>query len=118
MANVGIHNFAGPTHQIIGIAGVADNQVVAEIENAERYNEFTLMSSAGAMDVDVSLDGVNFAAAIALEDLHSTTPATRVVVTAADKVYRFQGTYKTIRVRQAVTNIDDAILYCGQLGRG
>jgi len=118
MANVGTPNYAGPTMQIIGIAGAADNQVVAELENAERYNEFTLMSSAGEMDVDVSLDGVNFAVAIAIEDLHSLTPATRVVVTAADLVYRFQGTFKTVRVRQETNNVADAILYCSQNGRG
>ncbi len=117
MANVGTQSYHGPTHQIVGIAGVADNQVVIELENAERYNEFTLMSSAGAMDVDVSLDGINFAVAIAIEDLHSVAPATRVVVTAADLIYRLQGTFKTIRVRQAVTNVDDAVLLCGQLGR-
>ena len=118
MANVGTQNFAGPTHQIIGIAGLADNQVVIELENAERYNEFTLMSSAGEMDVDVSLDGVNFAAAVAIEDLHSLTPATRVVVTVADLIYRFQGTFKTVRIRQETNNVADAVLYCGQLGRG
>ena len=118
MANVGTHNFYGPTHQIIGIAGIADNQVVAELENAERYNRVYFMSSAGVVDVDVSLDGTNFAAAVAFEDLHSLAPATRVIVTVADLVYMLVGTFKTVRFRQNTTNVDDFIAWFAQAGRG
>ena len=119
MALVGTPNFAGPTMQVLGVDGVNDNDIVIELDNVERYNEFTLMSSAGAMDVDVSLDGTNFAVAIALEDLHSLTPAVREVATTADLIFRIQGTIKAIRIRQdGVTAAADPVLYCGQLGRG
>jgi len=97
----------------------ADNSVVLELENAERYNEFTLMSGAGAMDVDVSLDGTNFAPAIAMIDVESADPATRVVATVAGKAYRFAGTFKTIRVLQkGATEVGGAVLWCGIAGRG
>ena len=70
------------------------------------------------MDVDVSLDGTNFAAAIALTDLHSLTPATKVLATTADLIYFFEGNYKAVRVLQdGVTAVADAVLVCGQGGR-
>ena len=51
-------------------------------------------------------------------DLQSVAPATTVIVTAADLVYRFEGDFKAIRIRQAgVTAIADATLICGQGGR-
>ena len=119
MANIGTPNFVGPTQQILGIAGVLDNDIVLEQENLERYNEFTLSSSAGAMDVDVSLDGTNFTAALALTDLESLAPATRVIVTVAAGIFQFTGTFKHIRIRQnGATAVANAVLYCGQAGRG
>jgi len=118
MALVGTPNHRGTTLQVIGIAGVNDNDVVIEVDDVQRFNEFALMSSANVMDVDISIDGTNFAAAIALEDKHSTTPATRVVETAADLLYYFEGNYKAIRVRQKGAGaVADAILVCGQKGR-
>ena len=53
MANIGTMNFRGTTMQAVGIAGTGDNAVVIEIDDVQRFNSFTLMSSAGAMDVDV-----------------------------------------------------------------
>lgn len=118
MALVGTPNHRGTTLQVVGIAGVNTNDIVIELDDVSRFNEFSLMSSAGAMDVDVSLDGTNFAAAIALEDKHSVAPGTRVVTTAADLLYYFEGNYKAVRVRQnGATAVADAILVCGQKGR-
>lgn len=118
MALIGTPNHRGTTLQVVGIAGVNDNDIVIELDDVQRFNEFALMSSAGAMDVDVSLDGTNFAAAIALENKHSATPGTRVVVTAADLLYYFEGNFKAVRVRQAGAGaVADAILVCGQKGR-
>jgi hypothetical protein len=118
MALVGTPNHRGTTLTLTGDAGVNDNDVVAELDDVSRFNEFTLASGTGVMDVDVSLDGTNFIAAIALEDKTSTTPATRVVETAALGLYYFEGNIKSVRVRQkgavAVTN---AVLICGQKGR-
>lgn len=118
MSLVGTPNHRGTTLTLNGIAGTGDDAIVAELDDLSRFNEFSLMSSNGAMDVDVSLDGINFAAAIALEDKHSTTPGTRVLVTAADQVYYFEGNFKSVRVRQnGVTAVADAVLMAGQKGR-
>ena len=118
MANVGVIS-GGETQIINGIAGVNDNDIVIELESAERWNEFTLGTLTGVVDVDVSIDGTNFKAAIALTDLQSTTPATRVAVTVATGVYQFNGTYKTVRVRQnGATAAASTTLLCSRSGRG
>ena len=117
MANIGVHLYSGEYHRIDGVVGVNDNDVVIQYEAAERFNDFTLMSVAGVMEVDVSLDGTNFASIIALEDKASTTPATRVLITVAGQIYRFQGTFKAIKVRQAsATAVTGAELLCSRLG--
>lgn len=119
MANVGVQNFYGPLHLILGIAGTGDNAIVAELENAERYNRFFFMTSDGLVDVDISLDGTNFALAVAFTDKHSLTPATKVIVTVNDLLYVFDGTVKTIRFRQnGATAVADLIIWCAQAGRG
>jgi hypothetical protein len=83
-------------------AGVSDNDIIAEVTgNGDLYNTWQLGSTAGAMDVEVSLDGTNyFATVCALIDLTSTAPSTAVTVTAAGKNYGFKGRYKKVRVRQ------------------
>lgn len=100
MADVGIHTASGPGLSIIGVDGVNDNDIVMEVSDAEPYDEFFLGTLLGIVDVDVSLDGTNFIAAIALNDESSLTPATKVVVTAAAGLYSFRGNFKVVRVRQ------------------
>ena len=119
MANVGLYNAKGETMEILGIAGVDDNDVVIDFDAAERWNSFTLQVTTGVVDVDVS-GGLNvFKAAIALEDLHSLTPATRVIVTTATKIFRFTGTFKRIKVLQkGATAAVGAVLICARTGRG
>jgi len=118
MSLIGSPQHRGTTLQVVGIAGVSDNDIVIELDDLQRFNEFALMSSAGAMDVDISLDGTNFALAIALEDKHSVAPATRVIVTAAGLLYYFFGNFKAIRVRQnGATAVANPILVAGQIGR-
>ena len=100
-----------------GFAG-GDDDVVLEISDAQRFNQFSLLSGAGAMDVDTLLDDTNVAVAIAMEDKHSVAPATRVVVTAALLWYTFEGNFKTVRVIQnGATPATGAVLICGQKGR-
>jgi len=119
MANVGTQNFYGPTHQLIGIPGVDAGDVVAELENAERYNRVYFMTSAGLVDVDVSQDGTNFAEQVAFEDLHSVAPATRVIVTVNDLIYLLEGTFKTVRFAQSgATAVADFVAWFAQAGRG
>jgi hypothetical protein len=64
------------------------------------YDTCELMSTAGAMDVVVSLDGTNFTtAALSLADLGAIT-SDPVVVTAANRLYGFRGKFAAIQVRQ------------------
>ena len=119
MANVGVINMKGETQEILGIAGVLDNDIVIELTSAERWNSFTFQTTTGVVDIDVSMGLEVFKPAIAFEDLHSLTPATRVIVSVAVKVYRFQGTFKTIRIRQnGATAAVGTVLICARTGRG
>jgi hypothetical protein len=80
--------------------GVNDNDVVIQTNDTSRYDEFMLQSTAGAMDVFVSLDGTNYStAALSILDLGATT-SDPVVVTAANRTYAFFGTFRKIRVLQ------------------
>ncbi len=113
MAQIGTPTDNGKSLTIVGIAGVDTNNIVIEADDLSRFSKFILTSSAGAMDVDVSLDGTNFIAAIALENRKSTTPATRVVVTVAAGLYSFEGPLVAVRVRQdGATGVANAILVC------
>jgi len=115
MAKVGTHAAQSNTLEIIGIAGVNDNDVVMEFDDAERYDTYYFMSTAGVMEVDVSLDGTNFATLIALTDEESTTPATKVLITVAGILYSFGGNYRAVRVRQAsATAVANASMICGR----
>lgn len=80
----------------------ADNAVVFTLTgNGQDNDTYQLGSTGGAMDVYGSGDGTNFlATALALTDLTSTTPATRVDTTVAGKHYQFSGRYKAIQVLQ------------------
>lgn len=81
-------------------SGTADNEVVLQSNDVLQYGEFTLMSTAGAMDVFVSLDGTNYAtAALSLIDCGATT-TDPVIETAAARVYQFFGAFSAVRVLQ------------------
>lgn len=118
MALIGVPNFRGTTIQVVGIAGVNDNDIVIELDDVQRFNSFSFQSAVGAMSVDVSLDGTNFNLNIAFTDLASLTPATKVIATVADLLYRFEADIKAIRIRQeGATAATGSILICGQAGR-
>jgi len=94
--------------------GVSDNDLLFTTHDVEKHSLFTLMSSAGAVDVEVNLDGVNWSTApLALEDQGATTSTTYVLVTAALRVYKFSGKYRQIRVRQNGATAATATLMCG-----
>jgi hypothetical protein len=104
----------GMTGQKTG-TGTNDNDVVISLDqNAEAYDTFLLMSTAGAMDVFVTLDGTNYStAALSLADLGATS-TDPVVVTAANRVYGFRGKYRGIRVLQnGATGVANATLRYG-----
>lgn len=97
--------------------GANDNDVLFTAGNVEKHSEFTLMSTTGAVDVFVSLDGSNFStAALAMEDQGATAMTTYVLVTAALRVYKFSGKYRAIRVLQNGATATQATLMCGSPG--
>ena len=83
-----------------GVAGGADNAVVYLSPDVSAYNVHYVEATAGTVDVDVSLDGTNFIAAVAGVSLITTTPATRVIEAASGVCLEIQGKFKAIRVNQ------------------
>lgn len=97
-------------------SGTNDNDVVIQSDDIQRYGAFMLMSTAGAMDVLVSLDGTNYSTApLSLIDFGGivTTP---VLVTAANRIYAFRGVFKFVRVLQnGATAVANAALLAGEV---
>ena len=92
---------SGDTVAFTGGSSTADNEILLELD-ARGLTEFHASSAAGSFDIMVSHDGTNYLAAqVAMEDLTSTTPATRVIATTATKAAMFKGFYNRIRFMQA-----------------
>jgi hypothetical protein len=103
------------THKAVNFTCVntaADNATVCEIsDDAAHYDTWILGSSAGVIDVYVSLDGTSYQTApIALLDLGSTTPSTMVVKTVAGGNFAFRGKFRKIKLLQETTNVSGAAL--------
>jgi|AGTN01.3.fsa_nt_gi hypothetical protein len=96
--------------------GTNDNDVVIQSEDVSKWDTFQVMSTAGALDVFVSLDGTNYTtAAVSLQDMGATT-SDPVVVTAANRLYGFRGTYARVRVLQnGATGVENACLMCSNI---
>ena len=92
-----------------------NNDVVVQTKDVLQFNTFLLMSTAGILDVLVSLDGTNYATApLSLTDLGATTTAP-VIVTVANRIYGFRGYFSKIRVLQAdTTDTENVTLVCGR----
>lgn len=84
----------------VGAAGAADNAVIYQSPDVSAYNVHYVEATAGTIDVDASLDGTNWIAAIAGVSLITTTPATRVVEAASGVCLEVRGKFKAIRVLQ------------------
>jgi len=70
-------------------SGVNDNDTVILLQRADPQVVYCLMSTAGAMDVVVSLDGTNFTTApLSLTDMGATDNLP-VLVTVANRLYQF-----------------------------
>lgn len=94
----------------------SDDAIVIETDDMAPYATCLLQSTAGAMDVVVSLDGTNFSTApYSLTDLGAEATAP-VLVTVAGRTYGLRGIFKKVRVLQnggdAVTGAD---LRCGSM---
>ncbi len=94
-------------------SSTSDNDVLIQTGDVSRYDSFTLLSTGGAMDVFVSLDGTNYAtAALSLQDFGATTNDP-VLVTVAGRLYQFRGKFAKIRVLQnGATAVTAATLNC------
>ena len=100
MAQVGTVEGMGQRVLWRGVAGTNDNDIVLETTDVSKYDTFTLMSTAGAMDITVSIDGSNFTTApLSIADLGAITTAP-VILTAANRLYGFRGIFRFIRIRQ------------------
>src|SRR6185369_12155510 len=97
--------------------GTNANDVLFTTPSVEQHSLFTLMSTAGAVQVLVSLDGTNFSTApLSMVDAGSTSFTTAVIVTAAARVYQFEGKIRVIRVTQNGATASAATLLCGSPG--
>ena len=97
--------------------GTSDNDVVIDFTGIpDDVDTFILMSTAGAMDVFVSLDGTNYStAALSLTDMGATT-ADPVIVTVANRAYGFRGKFAAVRVLQnGSTGVANAVLRYGEM---
>ena len=92
-----------------------DNEVVLETEDISRWTFFTLASTAGGWDVEVSLDGTTWITApISLVDQGGISAAP-VIAGVADRVYSFTAAVKKIRVKQdGGTDVENMWLRCSQ----
>ncbi len=92
-----------------------DNEVVLQSGSIIQYNTFIIMSTAGAMDVTVTLDGTNYSTApLSLSDLGAAASAP-VIITVANRIYGFKGYYAKIRVLQnGSTDLADVAMTCGR----
>jgi hypothetical protein len=83
-----------------GGIGASDNDVIVQSGDVSQYDTYLLMTTAGAVDITVSLDGTNYSTApLSLIDLGATT-SDPVLLTAANRIYGFYGTYALVRVLQ------------------
>jgi hypothetical protein len=92
----------------------ADNEIVIETDDVTQYGTCLLQSTAGVMDVVVSVDGVNFATdPYQLSDRGSVDPAP-VLETAAGRTFGIRGVFKKVRVLQkGAVAVTGAALRCG-----
>lgn len=83
-----------------GGVGVNAADIVIQTNDLLGCDEHMLFSTAGAMDVWVSIDGTNYAtAALSLVDMGAVTTAP-VIVTAAGRMYSFFGYFRRVQVKQ------------------
>ena len=86
-----------------GVGVNAADQVIVT-NDVSQFDTFELFSTAGAMNVFGSLDGVNFGtAALSLQDMGAASVGeTYVTVTVANRFYRLRGAFKALIVEPTV----------------
>lgn len=103
------------THIRYSGTGTNDNDELFTTGDMSRYDACTLMSTTGAVDVFVSLDGTNYAtSALSLQDMGATS-TDPVLVTSALRLYGFVMKARRIRVLQNGATGAAASLICWKL---
>lgn len=96
-------------------SGVNDNDTIFTTGDVSRYDACTIMSTTGAVDVFVSLDGTNFAtSALSLQDMGATS-TDPVLVTSVGRVYGFVVKARKIRVLQNGATAASVSMDCWKL---
>ena len=96
--------------------GTNDNDVLFVTSDMDRWDACLLMSSAGAVDVLVSLDGSTYSTApLSLQDF-GATDMNPVLVTTTGRVYGFVGKFKYIKVLQNGATAATAAMNCWRQG--
>lgn len=96
--------------------GVSDNDLLFTTGAMGKFDACMLMSTAGSVDVEVSIDGTNFStSALSLQDFGASTNDP-VLFTVANRVYGFVGKYSKIRVRQNGATAATASMNCWSFG--
>lgn len=90
----------------------ADNDIVIQTDSLAPYKQCSIMSSTGAVDIDVSVDGTTYSTTVMSVRDQTATTLTNVVVTTALKLYWFDVSFTAIRVRQNGATAAAAALFC------
>lgn len=100
MATLAIIDSVGNMTRFSGGVGVNDGDIVVQTSDVSRFDSFMVISTAGAMQVFVSLDGTNYSTApLSLIDLGATSTAP-VTATVGNRLYGFFGNFAAVRVKQ------------------
>ncbi len=92
--------------------GVNSGDVLFTSEQVENCSIFTFSTSAGAATLEVTLDGTSWVA-VAFMDQTATASTTFVTTTAAGKMYKLEGKYRLIRMKQSGATAATGILMVG-----
>lgn len=96
--------------------GANDNDVLFTTSDLDQWDACWLMSSDGAVDVQVTLDGTNWSTApLSLQDFGATDNS-GVLVTVAGRVYGFAGKPQKVRVLQNGATAATAAMNCWKQG--
>jgi len=93
-------------------SGVNSGDVMFTTEQVENCSIFTFSTSANAATVEATLDGTNWCA-MAFQDQSATTSTTFVTTTAAGKIYKIEGKYRMLRMKQSGASAAVGIMMCG-----
>lgn len=83
-----------------GTAGTNDNDVIYTSVDISEYNTHYVEATAGTIDVDASIDGTNWIAAVVGRNVVTTGVFTQVAEAASGVCLEIKGIYKKLRVNQ------------------